>query len=55
MLGLLLVILEYVLPLSIRIPVLRVIASVGAAAIVFADWRTANRWEREMNTSREGW
>ena len=52
MLGLLLVILEFVLPLSIRIPVLRVIASVGAAAIVFADWRTANRWEREMNTSR---
>ena len=47
MLGLLLVILEFVLPLSMRIPVLRVIASVGVLAIRVADWRTANRWERE--------
>jgi hypothetical protein len=46
-LGLVLVLLEFALPLSLRNQTLRVIASVGFAAIVIADWRTANRWERE--------
>ena len=46
-LGLFLVLLEFVLPRSIRIEALRVIASIGFASIIFFDWRTANRWERE--------
>jgi uncharacterized membrane protein len=50
LLGLLLVLLEFVLPRSIRIGTLRVIASVGFAAITIADWRTANRWERQRRT-----
>ena len=52
LLGLLLVILEFVLPLSMRNAVLRTIAVVGVAAITVADWRTANRWERERHGSR---
>jgi hypothetical protein len=48
-LGLFLVILEFALPLSMRIPVLRAIASIGLVTIMVADWRTANRWERERN------
>jgi SdpI/YfhL protein family len=47
LLGLFLVFLEFILPRSIRIETLRVIASVGFAAIMIADWRTANRWERQ--------
>jgi hypothetical protein len=46
-LGLFLVLLEFVLPRSIRIEALRVIASIGFASIIIFDWRTANRWERE--------
>jgi SdpI/YhfL family protein len=46
-LGVLLVALEFVVPVSMRIPTLSIIASVGLAAIIIADWRTANRWERE--------
>ncbi len=46
-LGLFLVILEFVLPRSIRIEALRAIASIGFASIIFFDWRTANRWERQ--------
>lgn len=49
LLGLLLVILEFVLPLSMRNAVLRTIAVVGVVAVTVADWRTANRWERERN------
>src|SRR6266508_2338426 len=49
LLGVLLVALDFVLPLSMRIPVLRVIASVGFVGIMVADWRTANRWECERN------
>jgi hypothetical protein len=53
LLGLFLVLLEFVLPRSVRIDTLRVIATVGFAAIMIADWRTANRWERQRrNTSR---
>jgi uncharacterized membrane protein YwaF len=47
LLGLLLVLLEFVLPRPIRNETLRVIASVGFAAIMIVDWRTANRWERQ--------
>ena len=50
-LGLLLVLLEFVLPRSIRIEALRVIASIGFASIIIFDWRTANRWERERTTA----
>jgi hypothetical protein len=46
-LGLFLVFLEFVLPLSARITTLRLVASLGFAAIIVVDWRTANRWERE--------
>jgi uncharacterized membrane protein len=46
-LGVVLVCLEFVLPRSIRIGALRVIATIGFVTIVVADWRTANRWERE--------
>jgi hypothetical protein len=46
-LGLFHVFLEFVLPLSIRNESLRLIATVGFVGIIFADWRTANRWERE--------
>jgi hypothetical protein len=50
LLGLFLVLLEFVLPLSIRNDTLRVTATVGFAAIIIADWRTANRWERQTRT-----
>ena len=46
-LGLVLVVLEFVLPRSLRVPVLQVVATAGFAGIIAADWRTANRWERE--------
>jgi uncharacterized membrane protein len=46
-LGLFLVVLEFVLPLSLRIQALRVVAVVGFAAIVVSDWRAVNRWERQ--------
>ena len=52
LLGLFLVILEFLLPLSMRIPILRIVATVGFFAIIAADWRTANRWERQRNTGR---
>jgi hypothetical protein len=34
-----------------RTEALRVIASVGFAVIMIADWRTANRWERQRSVS----
>ena len=46
-LGLLLVFLEFVLPISIRLATLRTTAWIGIVTIIVADWRTANRWERE--------
>jgi hypothetical protein len=49
-LGLLLVSLEFVLPVSIRIPILRGIATIGFFGIIIADWRTANRWARERRS-----
>ena len=49
-LGLLLVALDFVLPASARVGVLRVVAIVGFVAITIWDWRTANRWERERSS-----
>lgn len=49
-LGALMVALEFVLPGSMRVPVLATIGWVGFIAITALDWRTANRWRRE----REG-
>jgi len=46
-LGIVLVTLEFLLPVSLRVPALRVVAWVGLVAIVVADWRTANVWERQ--------
>lgn len=46
-LGLLMVALEFVLPRSARIPILRVVGTVGFFGSVALDWRTANRWARE--------
>jgi uncharacterized membrane protein len=46
-LGLAMVTLEFLLPRSMRIRVLATVGWVGLLAIVFADWRTANRWRRE--------
>lgn len=50
LLGLFMVALEFVLPLTLRIPVLRVVGVVGLVGITAVDWRTANRWRAE----REG-
>jgi uncharacterized membrane protein len=49
-LGLFMVVLEFVLPLSARTLVLRTVGIVGVAVIVVADWRTANRWRRERES-----
>ncbi len=50
-LGLLLVLLELLLPLPLRMWTLRVIATAGLAAIVIVDWRAANRLERQRSSS----
>ena len=47
MLGGFMVALEFVLPVSVRVPTLATIESVGMLVCVVADWRTANRWRRE--------
>jgi uncharacterized membrane protein len=47
LLGVFMVALEFVLPATLRIPVLRPIGIVGVLVILVADWRTANRWRRE--------
>ena len=49
-LGTLLVSLEFILPAEWRVPVLRVLATVGFVGIIIANWRTANRWAREKRT-----
>src|SRR5256885_1442003 len=49
--GLALVILEFALPLSLRIQTLRIVATVGFVAIIVADWRTANRLERQRSAA----
>jgi hypothetical protein len=50
LLGLLLLLREFVLPVSISIKTLRVIAS-GGVAITINDWRTANRWDAKEHPS----
>jgi uncharacterized membrane protein len=50
LLGLLMVVLEFLLPRSMRTPVLATIGWVGFFAIIAADWRTANRWRRERES-----
>ncbi|HVH29616.1 MAG TPA: SdpI family protein [Vicinamibacterales bacterium] len=49
LLGLLMVTLEFLLPRSIRAPVLASIGWIGFIGIVVVDWRTANRWARERS------
>ena len=46
-LGVVMVALEFVLPVSMRMWTLRVIGFAGFFGIMIADWRTANRWARE--------
>jgi hypothetical protein len=47
LLGIVMVALEFMLPASARIATLQAVGVVGFAAIIVADWRTANRWARE--------
>lgn len=47
LLGLVMVILEFLLPVSMRTPVLATIGWIGFVSIVAVDWRTANRWRRQ--------
>ena len=47
LLGLILVVLKFTLPPSMRTQTLRLTALAGLALIIVVDWRTANRWERE--------
>jgi hypothetical protein len=46
-LGLLMVGLEFVVPVAHRTLVLASVGWIGVPAIFVADWRTANRWDRE--------
>lgn len=46
-LGLLMVVLEFVLPVSVRNVTLRVVGIGGLVLVTLFDWRTVNRWERE--------
>jgi len=47
LLGVVMVLLEFLLPRSMLKPTLATIGSVGLIAITAIDWRTANRWRRE--------
>jgi hypothetical protein len=49
-LGLVMVALEFVLPIATRTLALRTVGILGLAVIVVADWRTANRWRRERES-----
>ena len=51
-LGLLMIALELLLPVSIRNVALAAVAFIGLAAIIIADWRTANRWARERAVAK---
>ena len=53
LLGLLMVALEFLLPRSLRVPVLAAIGWIGFVGIAAADWRTANRWRREREGVRQ--
>jgi hypothetical protein len=50
LLGLVMVALEFVLPRSMRVPVLATVGWIGFVGLTIVDWRTANRLWRE----REG-
>src|SRR5437867_2473940 len=47
LLGLLMLLLEFLLPTSMRTPVLATIGWIGFVSITAVDWLTANRWRRE--------
>jgi hypothetical protein len=47
LLGSLMVLLELVLPVSIRTPALSLTAITGLVLVTTFDWKTANRWDRE--------
>ena len=47
LLGLLMVLLELLLPMSIRTQSLVLTAITGLVLVTVIDWKTANRWERE--------
>ena len=51
-LGATMVALEFALPIAIRTPTLRLVAIGGLLLITIANWRTANRWERERRLDR---
>ncbi len=53
-LGLVMVSLEFVLPLSIRDVTLSTVGVVGLLVVLVADIRTANRWARERDLTRRG-
>jgi hypothetical protein len=46
-LGAVMVMLEFVIPVAWRVPVLSTLGLGGLVVITIADWRTANRWRRE--------
>jgi uncharacterized membrane protein len=47
LLGLVMVVLEFLLSRPMRVPILGAIGAVGSFGIIAVDWRTANRWRRE--------
>ncbi len=49
LLGAFMVLLEFILPASIRTLTLRTTGIIGLGVIVVADWRTANRLRRERD------
>jgi hypothetical protein len=51
-LGVLMVALEFVLPNTLRVPVLRAVGIAGLAGVTIADWITASRWSRERGDGR---
>jgi len=49
-LGVAMVLLEFVLPRGLRNQTLAIGGTLGLVVIMAADWRTANRWRRELET-----
>lgn len=52
LLGLVLVLLEFAVPAASRVWTLITVSTVGLVIITISSWRTANRWERERDTTR---
>jgi uncharacterized membrane protein len=52
-LGVVMVVLDFLLSRPMRAPVLGAIGAVGSFGIITVDWRTANRWRRERNLMSE--